>query len=99
VTGAARPERGAVLELRELLDEIDALASEGDRTRYDEDRRSFDRLSSGLIGRRSGRPALLLGGHGIASSRSITRVPQPSASVTKAARVTSSNDDGFDAWR
>ena len=36
---AARPERGAVLELRELLDEIDALASEGDRTRYDEDRR------------------------------------------------------------
>lgn len=39
MTGAARPERGAVLELRELLDEIDALASEGDRTRYDEDRR------------------------------------------------------------
>jgi len=39
VTETVRPERGAVLELRALLDEIDALADEGDRTRYDEDRR------------------------------------------------------------
>ena len=39
MTWLGRPERGAVLELRELLGKIQTLVSEGSRLRYDSDER------------------------------------------------------------